>query len=99
MKVIGYIATTIILMVYSTLLDGWAIAKLWAWFIVPTFSLQALTIAQAIGFALVVSYLTHQIQPTEKDDEFWVTLLRGVLNGTFKPLLSLLFGAVVRMWM
>lgn len=67
-------------MVYGAMMNGWALSKLWSWFIVSTFALPALTIPAAIGVALVVNYLTqarkcpacqgkggHQTKP------FWIT--------------------------
>ena len=101
MKIIGFIVTTIVLMIYAAILNGWALAKLWSWFIVQTFSLPALSIPAAIGLSLVVSYLTYQIsyKPKENDSAYWEKLVEGGLTATAKPIFALLFGAIVKLWL
>lgn len=42
------------------LVEGAGLSLLWAWFIVPTFGLPALTITRAIGIALLVTTLFGQ---------------------------------------
>lgn len=37
----------------GAIFDGWALAKLWTWFIVPLFRLPILSIPQSIGIGLV----------------------------------------------
>lgn len=100
MSALGYIAATILWMVYTCTLSGWALSILWSWFMVAVFALPALTIPQAIGVSLVVSYLTHQVD--HKDDRsrpFGQILLHMVAYGTLKPLSALAFGAVVKGFM
>ena len=48
------------LLIVGSMWKGYVLTILWAWFVVPTFSLPELAIAPAIGLAMVVSYLTHQ---------------------------------------
>lgn len=38
---------------------GYVLTCLWGWFVVPTFALPPLTLAQAIGVSLIVGYLTN----------------------------------------
>lgn len=99
MKTIGYISSTIILLVYGTTINGWALAKLWSWFMESTFGLPAISIPAAIGLSLVVSYLTHQTGKSEPGKEYWEVLVEGTVAATLKPVFALLFGAVVRMWL
>ena len=99
MKYIGYISATIIFWVYSSVLNGWALTKLWAWFIVPTFGLEQLTIVAAIGLSLVVKYLTMQIKINDKEKPYSETLMNSVIISTVKPLMALLIGSIVKMWM
>ncbi len=99
MKAIGYISTTIILMVYAAMLNGWALAKLWSWFIVKTFELPALSIPAAIGLSMVVGYLTHQMSDKKNEDEYLETLVKGAVVATVKPIFALLFGAIVKLWL
>lgn len=97
MKIIGYIATTIILMGYSAVMNGWALVKLWSWFIVPVFSAPVLTMISAIGLSLVVQYFTVT-SPSNKKTEttYGETLLLGFLWSTIKPLFALAFGALIK---
>ena len=97
MKIIGYIASTIIISTYSTLLSGWAITKLWAWFMVTTFGLPHLTIPAAIGLALMVGYF--QTLPKRDDEKYWETLIKGVIIGTLKPLFYVGMGAIIKAWL
>lgn len=48
-------------LVTGSLLAGWVIQNLWAWFALP-FGLPALTLAHAVGVDLLVSFLA--INPT-----------------------------------
>lgn len=100
MKVIGYITATIVIIIYSTMMNGLAFCKLWAWFIAPLFEVKFLSIPEAVGVALSVQYLTHQSDLENKEkDSYSLALLKGALISTFKPLLALLFGAAVKMWL
>ena len=99
MKAIGYVVVTILLMVYSALMNGWALCKLWAWFIEPTFGLFPMSIPAAIGLALVVSYLTRTIDGDKSESSYGLTLFKVAVASTLKPLFALAFGAVVSLWM
>lgn len=72
------------------ILNGYAFAVLWGWFIVPVFHLPEIGIVQASGIGLVVGMLTHQDTPRDKDREWW----EGSLILVLKPLMALLFGAI-----
>jgi len=50
----------------NAILDGWAIATIWRWFIVQAFGVPTLSMPQAIGLGLMVRYLTYRY--TGKDD-------------------------------
>lgn len=71
-------------------LRGFVAAKLWLWFVVPTFGVAPLPIAAAFGLALLVGYLTHQTPPTIKKEyrESSTALL------LLSPLVTLLVGWV-----
>lgn len=99
MKAIGYISTTIVLMVYGAMMNGWALSKLWSWFIVKTFGLPALTIPSAIGVAMVVTYLTQKLDDKKSEDKYWEVLVKGAVISTLKPLFALGFGAIVKLWL
>ncbi len=99
MKAIGYIAVTFVMAVYSVIIHGWALSKLWAWFIVPTFALPYLSITAAIGIGMVVGFMAKEVKPTQEKRDFGTVLIEGFLLVTFKVGFFLLFGAVVKSWM
>ena len=80
--------------------SGYALTILWAWFIVPTFSLAPLTLPAAIGFAIVAAYLTHQYMPkTKQDGSKLDETLRALAHTAFKPAFALVAGWIVKQWM
>jgi hypothetical protein len=101
MKALGYITATILVSVYSTLLNGWGLTKLWAWFIVTTFGLKPLPIAAAIGVSLVASYLTHQLITSKEASEksYGQVITEGFIWTTFKVVFALVGGFIVKAWM
>lgn len=99
MKIIGYFASLVFVTVYSATINGWALSKLWAWFIVKTFDAPPLTIPSAIGLALVVNYLIAKVDDEKNSRPYWEILLRGAMWSTIKPLLALAFGAVLKLWL
>lgn len=101
--VIGYAIATPIFYLYAIvncLIDGWVLANLWQWFIVPQFGLDPLPIANAIGLSLFVGSMTHQTFPnveekkTTKMDKVWRYLQSIVL----KPLIFLSLGWIIHRW-
>lgn len=61
MKKLMLVATVLMgLSALSVIGGGYVLTVLWAWFVVPTFALPQITLAAAIGLAIVVGYMTHQ---------------------------------------
>lgn len=93
------------LLVAGYLLRGWALAYLWLWFVVPFFGLPAMGIAQAIGLAIVVGFLTKEhdtdskCKAKEDDHGVWFIIFKTSVNVALPPLLAYLTGAIVRMWL
>lgn len=77
------------------LANGYALAVLWGWFIVPALHLPPLSIPYAIGVCLVVGFLTNQRtgKEAEKADVSWWVPIAMVFT---KPALTLLIGWVVK---
>lgn len=79
----------------SYILSGWGLTILWGWFIVPKFELEALSIPQAIGFMLVIAFVTKSkpIGDEDEDEDFEVTwnllwqYFTNILVNTFWPLM------------
>jgi hypothetical protein len=52
----SFLLGTICLIVAAALVRGFCLSVLWGWLIVPVFGLPKLTIAAALGVALVINY-------------------------------------------
>jgi len=81
------------------LLDGFALTRLWHWFVVPLFHLHDLTLLGAIGLALTVKYVTVQYDHNEDKRDSKRRLIAALGYGTAKPLLAVAFGWLVRFFM
>ena len=94
-----FLVILVALFVFTSLFRGYILSVLWGWFMVPTLGLPRLSVVQAIGIAIVVSFLTHQdtsyIPKKERKRSGWESL--GVV--ILYPLIALLFGWVVHQYM
>lgn len=79
-----------LLIVPVSLLNGWALIKLWAWFIVPVFRCPQLTVWTAVGIVLVVRFLTSSVNPEDKRSPIYI-----IVYSIVSPLFSLGFGAII----
>ncbi len=89
------VAIPLFVTVYAigTLLNGWALHLLWLWFIVPIFNLPALSIGQAIGLGMIVSFLTYHYQASPKDkDENLGTFILFLI----RPVSTVLLAMVIK---
>lgn len=94
---IGATVTLILVIVLSSILNGWVLSILWGWFIVPIFELPSLPIAEAIGFATIVTFLTRHSTKTDGDKvSGWINV---AVQLTIPPLAYLAFGYVVHLFM
>jgi hypothetical protein len=97
---IGGIFAILITAVVGALFNGYVIMKFWGWFILPVFeSMPEIGLVEAIGIALVMSVLTHQVQPSkEKDGETSISGTVAVYVGkaTLAPLFMLIIGYIVQ---
>ena len=98
MKEIGTLTVTVSLVIYGMLMNGWAMTKLWAWFLVPAFGLPAISIPVAIGITVIVKNF-QSLGETKKDEKWNEVLAKGFAIATLKPLLALGIGAIVKTWM
>lgn len=97
--VVVILGFTIGIMVVSTLLQGWVLSILWRWFMVPTLGLPALSVAQAIGIALVVGMLTHQSHHSSEDEDEKIVKVVRLIDPFLTPFVILLIGWVVHQYM
>lgn len=77
----------------------WAYATtvLWEWLIVPVFNMPILSIVDAIGLRLSVSFLTYKRDdPNNEDGQ---TLSELLIRTFVTPAVFLLIGFIVKQWM
>jgi len=86
----------LLLMVPLAILNGWALSILWEWFIVVIFKILPLSVPQAIGLGIVISFTTVRV-------EFWKGLEQDIATGIAfsitRPFLSLGMGWIVKQFM
>jgi peptidoglycan biosynthesis protein MviN/MurJ (putative lipid II flippase) len=90
-----------VVVIVSSIANGFALSVLWGWFVVPIFGLPALTIAQAIGFSMVVSFLTYQYDDSKKkEDDRSLTerIIYLLLMAILRLVIVLAVGAVVHLF-
>ncbi|HEY4515210.1 MAG TPA: hypothetical protein VJJ22_03585 [Candidatus Paceibacterota bacterium] len=90
MLALGWIA----LLVVTYLLNGAALMLLWGWFMVPTFSLPSLSLSQAIGVGIVISFLAQPYIPKDEDGRN-----ESIVHDIIVPFLATLIGWIVHQFM
>lgn len=64
-----FLLKSILLNGLIALIDGIILKFLWGWFIVTTFKLSPLSLSQAVGISMIITYLTFQTTiPADRDD-------------------------------
>lgn len=99
---IGMLAYVAVTAPLSAVVYGWALSKLWTWFMVPAFHLPALSIVMAIGITTTVRLITYQSSadaPNEKDEGPFERLLEASIKAFLVPLFMLGFGWCVKQFM
>jgi len=108
MKILGYTvlglliaALAAVVVTASVLWSGFVLATLWAWFLVPTLKVAALTTLQAAGIATTIKFLTYQFNYKEFEDgqtesvEKWKKPVITLVFAFLYPLFALGFGWVL----
>ncbi len=75
----------------AVIYNGWALAILWGWFLVPL-GAPKITIPLAIGVSLIYSFFTSDLKKESFEDDDWVI---SVVKAIGFPLLFLAFGSIV----
>lgn len=91
----GIVVSFIVLIAVSIVLNGWVLSFLWKWFISDIFGIQALTVGQAIGVSMTVSFLTYRASTSKtKGSEFdWSAIIGQAL---ISPFITLAIAALVK---
>ena len=89
--ILGVLALFPLISIYR----GFVLCKLWVWFITPIFNCRPLTLAEAIGFSIVVYFLTPTNSQASK--EKWD--LKMKVQMALGPLIALGIGYVVHLFL
>jgi uncharacterized membrane protein len=82
---------------FLAVVRGWVLCWLWLWFIVPVFGLPHLSIVQAIGFSLVVNFLTASLSEMKEEDKKPVS--ERAINGLIFNFIALGIGYIVHLFL
>lgn len=89
---VGWVVAYLGLTVISVIVDGWALSKIWNWFIPPIFNLPFLTLMQSVGVAMVLQLFTRTNKTAKDKDETdftgWQRFLYVGISNTITPVLS-----------
>ena len=93
---IGAAALIPLLIIITYLINGFVLSKMWLWFIVTTFGAPVLTVPQAIGVGMIVSFLTYRATPKNKDSNSeWSQIIIDILSAMISPFVTLLIAWIV----
>ena len=98
MKALGYTIAVLAIIVFSVLMNGYALSVLWGWFFVPVLGLPVITVSGAIGISLIVRFIIHQEQKNNDKRDLSEILLEGFFKALFTPAFALLMGWIVSAW-
>ena len=91
----------LLVLVVSSIANGFVLSVLWGWFVVPLFEVPSLTITQAIGFSMVVSFLTYQYNDSDKKEEKSLAerIVYLILLAIMRPVIVLAISYIVHLFM
>lgn len=96
----GVLAIFLAAIVIGSIMNGWALSVLWTWFIVPIFKWPILSIAQAVGLGMVVSFLTrHSINTDDTSKDMTDAVGAVIANSAIYPVLVVGIGWIVTVFL
>lgn len=90
--------SALVLIVISSLLNGWALKVLWSWFVAPVFQVSSISTAQAIGLSLVFVLMQSSSRTsnnTNSDKSPTALLFEAVFLAVVTPLFAVGCGWVI----
>jgi membrane protein CcdC involved in cytochrome C biogenesis len=97
---VGVLVLIVLALTINVLLDGFALATLWGWFVVPVFHVPSLSVIQAIGFGLVMTVLTKQFNESKSEKQSSTEAITRIFTYAVGiPLFYLCFGWVIHLFM
>jgi len=92
----------VVILLIGVILNGWAFTTLWNWFIASLFAVPELSIAEGMGVALVVAFITQSVKVKEiiddEDDTQEIKIKRAICSFFLvfaKPLLAIMAGWII----
>ena len=98
-KVITLSIVALLLTIPSLIFSGYVLSVLWGWFMVPIFGMPALSIPAAIGVWMVIGFITHQTIDADDSRTSEKKLYESIGQAISRPLLALLVGYIVHLYM
>lgn len=97
---IGILTVLVVTTITGTIMNGWALTVLWIWFIIPVFNLPTLSIIQAIGIGMVVTFLTrHSINKEEAAKDTGAAIWTAIVSAVIVPLLTVGIGYIISLFL
>ena len=78
--------------ILGNLWEGWVIARIWSWFVVPNFGLPQIWVTAAAGISMIIGLGAHQYIPSRDGKDAMEDALAAVAGSFIRPLFAL-FGA------
>jgi hypothetical protein len=94
---IGLLTAAVLMAIISTVVNGWALSLLWAWFVVPIFELPDLSLMQAIGIAMIINFSTSNLAKEKiQAEKGWPDIIGNYLGGAIGyPVISVYVGWII----
>ena len=102
MENFGKFMTIVLAMIISSIINGFVIMKLWAWFVVPTFEANPLRLVEAIGIMYLIKFIKMKRDKTNNEnfwENFWEEFIANVVFVLLMAGFFLLSGWIVQMFM
>lgn len=93
------VMVTLLLWPLAAVVRGFVLQVLWGWFMVTTFALAALTIPQALGLSMTVSFLTYQISNRKPNTDTDHTAVEMTVTGIMWSGMALAMGWIIHLFM
>ena len=77
-------------------ISAFVLFQLWSWFVVATFNMTPITIGQAAGLSLLVSFflVNSNLSRDEVDGTSWDSIIMLYTKGAIRPLSFLFIGFI-----
>lgn len=96
---LGLLTIVIVSVIVSVLMNGWVLSILWGWFISPLFGLPPLSVASAIGLALIFGMFMRTDNLNEdKTKNLGEMIVFLVAQAVLSPLFTLFVGWIVKQY-